>query len=118
MSTLVPPHGSPTLKPLLLEGAECEAELQKAEGLKKVPMSTRETSDLIMMGMPSPTVDRLNSLGLWRTTNLIEREMRQAMTRGNRLYLSQPDSTLAEPPWSGTLARSGWSWGCTSTWPL
>ncbi len=51
MSTLVPPHGSPTLKPLLLEGAEREAELQKAEGLKKVPMSTRETSDLIMMGI-------------------------------------------------------------------
>jgi sulfate adenylyltransferase len=51
MSTLVPPHGSPTLKPLLLEGAACEAELKKAEGLKKVPMSTRETSDLIMMGI-------------------------------------------------------------------
>jgi sulfate adenylyltransferase len=51
MSTLVPPHGSPTLKPLLLEGAEREAELKRAEGLKKVPMSTRETSDLIMMGI-------------------------------------------------------------------
>jgi len=51
MSTLVPPHGSPTLKPLLLEGSEREAELKKAEGLKKVPMSTRETSDLIMMGI-------------------------------------------------------------------
>jgi sulfate adenylyltransferase len=51
MSQLVPPHGSPTLKPLLLEGAELEAEVQKAEGLKKVPMTTRETSDLIMMGI-------------------------------------------------------------------
>jgi sulfate adenylyltransferase len=51
MSTLVPPHGSPTLKPLLLEGAEREAELKKAEGLKNVPMSTRETSDLIMLGI-------------------------------------------------------------------
>ena len=27
MSQLVPPHGSPTLKPLLLEGAEREAEI-------------------------------------------------------------------------------------------
>jgi sulfate adenylyltransferase len=39
------------LKPLLLEGAERDAELQRAEGLKKVPMTTRETSDLIMMGI-------------------------------------------------------------------
>jgi len=51
MSQLVPPHGSPTLKPLLLEGAERDAELKRAEGLKKVPMTTRETSDLIMMGI-------------------------------------------------------------------
>jgi sulfate adenylyltransferase len=51
MSKLVPPHGSPTLKPLLLAGDACAAEIQKAQGLKKVPMSTRETSDLIMMGI-------------------------------------------------------------------
>ncbi len=51
MSTLVPPHGSPELKPLLLEGAARDEELKKAEGLKKVPMTTRETSDLIMLGI-------------------------------------------------------------------
>jgi len=51
MSKLVPPHGSPVLKPLLLAGDACAAELQKAQGLKKVPMTTRETSDLIMMGI-------------------------------------------------------------------
>jgi sulfate adenylyltransferase len=51
MSQLVPPHGSPELKPLLLEGAERDAEMAKAEGLKKVPMTTRETSDLIMLGI-------------------------------------------------------------------
>jgi sulfate adenylyltransferase len=51
MSKLVPPHGSNELKPLLLEGEARDAELKKAEGLKKVPMSTRETSDLIMMGI-------------------------------------------------------------------
>jgi len=51
MSKLVPPHGSTELKPLLLEGQEREAELKKAAGLKKVPMTTRETSDLIMMGI-------------------------------------------------------------------
>ncbi|MEJ2189086.1 MAG: sulfate adenylyltransferase [Acidobacteriota bacterium] len=51
MSKLVPPHGSPELKPLLLEGAARDEEMKKAEGLTKVPMTTRETSDLIMMGI-------------------------------------------------------------------
>jgi sulfate adenylyltransferase len=51
MGKLVPPHGSKELKPLLLEGKEREEELKKAQGLKKVPMTSRETSDLIMMGI-------------------------------------------------------------------
>ncbi|HEX7671530.1 MAG TPA: sulfate adenylyltransferase [Polyangiaceae bacterium] len=51
MSKLVPPHGSKTLRPLLLEGKEREEEIQKARSLKKVPMTSRETSDLIMMGI-------------------------------------------------------------------
>ena len=51
MSKLVPPHGSPVLKPLLLEGEARQAELKRAEGLKRVPMTSRETSDLIMMGI-------------------------------------------------------------------
>jgi sulfate adenylyltransferase len=51
MSNLVPPHGSPELKPLLLEGTARDEEMKKAEGLKKVPMTTRETSDLIMLGI-------------------------------------------------------------------
>ena len=51
MSTLVPPHGSPELKPLLLEGAALKAELKKAKGLKKVPLTSRETGDLIMLGI-------------------------------------------------------------------
>ena len=51
MSKLVPPHGSPELKPLLLEGKAKQEELKKAEGLKKVPLTSRETGDLIMMGI-------------------------------------------------------------------
>ncbi|TNF75564.1 MAG: sulfate adenylyltransferase [Acidobacteria bacterium] len=51
MSKLVPPHGSPELKPLLLEGAALDEAMKKAEGIKKVPMTTRETSDLIMLGI-------------------------------------------------------------------
>ncbi|MEW6071571.1 MAG: sulfate adenylyltransferase [Planctomycetota bacterium] len=51
MGILVNPHGSKTLKPLLLEDAARSEELRKAKGLKKVPMTTRETSDLIMLGI-------------------------------------------------------------------
>ncbi len=51
MSKLVPPHGSRTLKPLLLEGKALQEEILKARTLKKVPMTSRETSDLIMMGI-------------------------------------------------------------------
>ncbi|MEE8409799.1 MAG: sulfate adenylyltransferase [Myxococcota bacterium] len=51
MSKLVNPHGSPTLMPLLLEGSAKQDELKKARGLKQVPMTSRETSDLIMMGI-------------------------------------------------------------------
>lgn len=51
MSKLIPPHGSPELKPLLLEGDANREETRKARGLKKVPLASRETSDLIMMGI-------------------------------------------------------------------
>lgn len=51
MSRLVPPHGSAGLQPLLLEGEERDAEIRRAEGMKRVPMTSRETSDLIMLGI-------------------------------------------------------------------
>src|SRR5208283_651687 len=51
MAKLVPPHGSSELKPLLLEGQAKTDEIQKAQRLKKVPMTSRETGDLIMMGI-------------------------------------------------------------------
>ncbi len=51
MSRLVKPHGGGELKPLLLEGAALKAELDRAKGLKQVKMSSRETGDLIMMGI-------------------------------------------------------------------
>jgi len=51
MSRLTPPHGGAELKPLLLEGKEKEAEVSRAESFKKVPMTSRETSDLIMLGI-------------------------------------------------------------------
>lgn len=51
MSKLVPPHGSPELKPLLLEGQAKTEEIKKAQHLKKIPLTSRETGDLIMLGI-------------------------------------------------------------------
>jgi len=51
LSKLVPAHGGGGLKPRLLEGEERTAETAKAARLKRVPMTSRETSDLIMLGI-------------------------------------------------------------------
>jgi sulfate adenylyltransferase len=51
MSRLVKPHGGGELKPLLLEGAALEAEKARAASLPQVRMSSRETGDVIMMGI-------------------------------------------------------------------
>jgi len=51
MANLIAPHGGKGLTCCLLEGAELEAEMKKAEGLKKIPVSPREKGDLIMMGI-------------------------------------------------------------------
>jgi len=48
---LIKPHGADKLNILLLEGAELAAQKKKAESLKKVPMTSRETGDLIMLGI-------------------------------------------------------------------
>lgn len=50
MSKLLPPHGGKGLTVCLLEGAEREAELKKAQGLKKIEISRGERGDLIMIG--------------------------------------------------------------------
>ena len=55
MSNLVPPHGTDSLKPLLLPETERADELQRAESLKQVPLSSREVSDLFMLGMGAYT---------------------------------------------------------------
>jgi len=49
-SKLVPPHGG-ELKPLLLEGKEREELVQRAQDLPVVRLTSRETSDLIMLAI-------------------------------------------------------------------
>jgi sulfate adenylyltransferase len=55
MSKLVPPHGADILKPLLLPEAGRAAEAERAAQLKQVPLSSREVSDLFMLGMGAYT---------------------------------------------------------------
>ena len=55
MSTLVPPHGGGALNPLLLPKSERAGESKRAEKLTKVPMSSREVSDLFMLAMGAYT---------------------------------------------------------------
>lgn len=50
-SKLISPHGGKELKILLLDGPEREHELKRAAKLPKVIMSSRETGDLIMLGI-------------------------------------------------------------------
>ena len=55
MLNLVPPHGSDSLKPLLLPESERAEEARRATSLRKVPLSSREVSDLFMLGMGAYT---------------------------------------------------------------
>lgn len=48
---LISPHGSSELIELLLTGKELEEEKKKAAGLPKINISSRETGDLIMLGI-------------------------------------------------------------------
>jgi enediyne biosynthesis protein E4 len=70
--------------------------------------------DLLMIGMPSPTVDRLQHLNLWRNYSTEDSKMRPAMTFGNRLLLGKSDGGFAQTSLSDSMARSGWSWGCSA----
>ena len=51
MSGLVKPHGSDVLKPRLLEDRALTDELKRAQNLPRVVMQSRETGDLIMLGI-------------------------------------------------------------------
>jgi hypothetical protein len=70
--------------------------------------------DLLMMGMTSPTANRLEHLGLSRGGLTEDRSMRSSMTLGNRLYLARSEGGFEQTPLSDSITRSGWSWGCSA----
>ena len=55
MSKLVAPHGSDTLMPLLAAEPERAEDIERAKTLKQIPLTSREVSDLFMLGMGAYT---------------------------------------------------------------
>lgn len=55
MPQLVPPHGSETVKPLLLPEAERAEDLKRAAKLRQVPLDSRAVSDVFMLAMGAYT---------------------------------------------------------------
>ena len=51
MSSLVPPHGSRELRPLLLEEGARAAAAERARSLRKLRITSREKGDLVMLGI-------------------------------------------------------------------
>ncbi len=48
---LIPPHGRGSLRPLLLQGAEADAERKRAASLPRLIVTSREKGDLVMLGL-------------------------------------------------------------------
>jgi len=69
--------------------------------------------DLYMTGMGSTTARRMESMGLGREDFPDHQLHRLKLGYGNRLFLGGADG-LRQAPYNDTLARTGWSWGCTA----
>jgi hypothetical protein len=70
--------------------------------------------DLLLIGMDSPTVDRLDHLGLWRPDAAEDHLFRSRLSCGNRLVLGKRDGGFAATTLNDSIAHSGWSWGCSA----
>lgn len=69
MTKLVNPHGGGALKPLLLSGQALDTERKRAAGLPKIPVSSREKGDLLMLGIGGFTpLDGFMGHDDWRGT--------------------------------------------------
>src|ERR1700686_5478983 len=67
MPQLVPPHGSDSVKPLLLPEAERAEERKRAEKLKKIRLDSRAVSDVFMLAMGAYTpLDGFMGYDDWR----------------------------------------------------
>ena len=70
--------------------------------------------DLLMIGMTSPTVDRLEFLNLRRSGLTEDHSLRRRVASGNRLFLSTQSMGFEQNELSLSIGRAGWAWGCSS----
>jgi enediyne biosynthesis protein E4 len=79
--------------------------------------------DFLVLGMHCPAAQRLEHLNLTRPGLKDDDGIRAAMVEGNRLYLGRSDGGFEQTGMNESIARTGWSWGCTvldfdnSGWP-
>ena len=110
MAKLIRPHGSDTLVTLLLEGDKLKKELERAETLPKWKMSSRETGDVIMLGIGGFTPltgfmgksdwegvckDMMMSNGLFwpiPVTLSVDEEFANSLQEGNEITLLSGDT--------------------------
>lgn len=97
MSRLIEPHGGGTLKPLLAPQSERADELKRAAGLKQVPMTSREVSDVLMLSMGAYTpIDGFMNETDWRGACV-------DMTLSNGLFWPIPVTLSAEKALADTI---------------
>ena len=70
--------------------------------------------DLLMIGMDSPAVDRLEHFAQWRPGTPEDHRIRSRLACGNRLLLARDRGTFEQTQLSESISRSGWSWGCAA----
>ena len=70
-------------------------------------------NDLYLVGMSSTTARRLDGLGAARPERDDYARMRAPMAFGNRLLLHR-EGKFVQPEYAGSVARTGWSWGCAA----
>lgn len=70
--------------------------------------------DLLVLGMTSPTADRLEHLRLERPLPEADPAMRRRMSFGNRLFIGSENGGFEQTSYGDVVARSGWSWGCSA----
>ena len=69
MPQLVPPHGSESLKPLLIPETERTEERRRADKLRKIPLDSRAISDVFMLAMGAYTpLDGFMAHDDWRAS--------------------------------------------------
>lgn len=71
-------------------------------------------TDIFMTGMSSTTARRLEYMKLGRSDLPEHNAMRMRMGYGNRMYFAGADGKFAQPSIKDSVARTGWSWGCSA----